>query len=90
MSLRETLKVVAKTKGVMPEEGINPMEPAEAGMHVWSWFCSLMASRQNGMDGGPQRLTNQEVLAFFTIEGIVPEGWETKALRLLDMASLKK
>lgn len=72
--------------GKMPEEGINPVEIPPVSAHVWGWFLQLNAERQSGM--APSPLTSQQVLAFFTLEGFMPEGWELLAIRSLDRVAL--
>ena len=86
--MRETLEVVARVSGRMPEEGINPGSiPAEVA-HVWSWFTALRESAGAGLNG-PLPITNLEMLAFFTLEGMALEGWETRAIRAVDSAYLR-
>lgn len=87
-TLRETLDVVARAKGVMPEEGINPVSFPEAVGHVWEWFLHLNASRQAGM-GGPMPVTYTEIAAFFNLEGVELSGWELQAIRWLDRIALE-
>jgi hypothetical protein len=74
--------------GTMPEEGRNPVEAPQAVMHLWGWFLQLNGSRQQGMNGA-QPISNVEYLAFFTLEDLALEGWETAALRRLDGIALE-
>lgn len=87
VSLRETLQTVERMTGRMPAEGINPATIPEIAQHVWAWFLMLNACRQSGM--GPSPISHSEMLAFFTLEGIMPEGWELQAIRALDNVALE-
>ena len=86
--MRETLEVVARVSGRMPEEGINPGSIPAAVAHVWNWFGALRQSAAAGFSG-PMPITNLEMLAFVTLEGLALEGWETRAIRAVDSAYLQ-
>lgn len=72
----------------MPEEGINPVDLPEVAWHVWEWFLQLSGSRQSGI-AGPVPLSNLEILAFFQLEGVSPDGWELQAIRALDRVAME-
>ena len=69
--------------GRMPEEGVNPVEFPVMAQFVWAWFLDLHECRAQGMSG-LARLTSLEMQAYFSLEGIVPMGWEVAAIRRLD------
>ena len=75
-------------RGFMPEEGTNPVQFPDVGGLVWSWFLTLNASRQQGMSGS-LAISNTEMLAFFQLEGVWPEQWELRAIRLLDGVAME-
>jgi len=72
----------------MPDEGINPAPFPEAAFDVWGWFLQISRGRQSGING-PMALSSTEILAFFQLEGCMPDGWELGAIRALDMVALE-
>lgn len=72
----------------MPRGGVNKFDLPPAGVHVWHWFAHLSASRPVSMNGALP-IPASEMLAFFMLEGVLPEPWELAALRRLDGAALE-
>lgn len=86
-SLRETLEVVERMTGQMPEEGINPVEFPDLLYDLWHWFLRMNAGRCSGM--GPAPITEQEIGWFFRNRKIAPEVWQLDAIRMLDGIALE-
>lgn len=86
-SLRETLQVVARMTGRMPEEGINPVEFPDLVSSIWQWFLRLHAGRGRGF--GPEPITEQEIGWFFHNRCIRPQMWQLDAIRELDNVALE-
>ena len=74
--------------GKVPEEYENlPELPTEA-TQVWNWYVQIAQSR--GSNGyGPNALSNQEIKAFFELEGFMPDAWEVNLIRKLDSAYMQ-
>lgn len=68
-------------------EGSNPVELPPTVQHVWGWFLTVHNGRQVGMNG-PSPISNLEILAFYALEQIMTDGWETNAIRRLDMVAM--
>lgn len=83
MSIRETCAIVARVKGAMPEEGVNPVEFPARLDYLWSWYLSLHAQRQRFM-GEPQPVSEADIGWFFSNRGIALQGWEPDAIRQID------
>lgn len=86
-SLRETLEVVARMTGRMPEEGANPVEFPDLLYDLWHWFLKLNAKRGGGM--GPAPISEQDIGWFFRNRNIKPQGWQLDAIQMLDGIALE-
>jgi len=86
--LRETLEVVKKMKGVMPEEGINPVEFPEALGHVWGLFLSLSKKRKQDSMSGFMPIEYQEMLAYFFLMKYEATPLEVEIIDALDLTWL--
>lgn len=85
-SLRETLEVVARIKGVMPEEGINPVDPPDVLYDLWGHFLRMSAARPPGM--APSPILESEIAAYCTNRRIRFQMWELDVIRALDQIAL--
>lgn len=65
-----------------------PTLPASA-QFAWSYFLRLNQTRQVGGFGGFCAISYQEMLAFFTLEGVEPEGYELELIRIWDRIALE-
>lgn len=88
VSLRDTLAVIERRTGVMPAEGINPVELPPECVQLWAWFLQLNQERAVSDMGGPRPLTSANLLAWMQLEGVRLEGWEILAIRRLDQVAL--
>ena len=87
-SLRETLEVVAKMKGVMPEEGINPEEFSGVLYELWTRFLEMNAKRRSGLNG-PDPITHLDLQAYCWLHRMRFEGWELATIHQLDALALE-
>jgi hypothetical protein len=85
--LRETLEVVARIKGRMPDEGVNPIEFPPSMSQLWAWFAQLSAKRTPVM-AGMAPIAESEIGWFFRNRGISTDGWEFDAINRLDVAAM--
>jgi hypothetical protein len=86
-SLRETLEVVERMTGNMPQEGINPVEFPDLLYDLWNWFLKLSTGRGGGM--GPTPIDEQNIGWFFHNRRITPQCWQLDAIRMLDSIALE-
>jgi hypothetical protein len=87
VSLRETLEVVERMTGRMPEEGINSAEFPDLLYDLWQWFLKLNAGRSGGL--GPTPIDEQNIGWFFHNRRITPQCWQLDAIRMLDSIALE-
>ena len=67
------------------EPPILPM----AAHFAWSYFLRLNQTRQSGGFGGFCAISYQEMLAFFTLEDVLPEPYELELIRVWDRVWLE-
>ena len=67
------------------EPPILPM----AAHFAWSYFLRLNQTRQSGGFGGFCAISYQEMLAFFTLEDVLPEPYELELIRVWDKVWLE-
>ena len=67
------------------EPPILPM----AAHFAWSYFLRLNQTRQSGGFGGFSAISYQEMLAFFTLEDVLPEPYELELIRVWDKVWLE-
>lgn len=60
-----------------------PLLPSAAEF-AWTYFLRLNQTRQSGGFGGFCAISYQEMLAFFTLEGKLPEPYELELIRVWD------
>lgn len=65
---------------------VNPT-PIPPGLeYLWEWFLDLSAAgRQYGPSGMPMLLSNSEILAWCTLQGLTLEPWELRTVKLIDL-----
>ena len=69
-------------------ESEPPLLPS-AAQFAWTYFLRLNQTRQSGGFGGFCAISYQEMLAFFTLEGVYPEPYELELIRVWDRIALE-
>lgn len=69
-------------------ESEPPLLPS-AAQFAWMYFLRLNQTRHQGGFGGFFAINYQEMLAFFTLEGLFPEPYELELIRVWDGVALK-
>ena len=69
-------------------ESEPPILPTSA-QFAWTYFLRLHQTRQSGGFGGFCAISYQEMLAFFTLEGVYPEPYELELIRVWDRIALE-
>jgi hypothetical protein len=82
-TLRDTLEVVRKMTGRMPEEGVNPVEFPEQMTEVWGWFLGISGRRRRG-GFGPELVAWESMESYFRLMRITPEPWQISVIDRLD------
>ena len=70
------------------QEHEPPTLPSSA-MYAWTYFLRLHNTRQSGGFGVFFAISYQEMLAFFTLEQVVPEPYELELIRVWDRIALE-
>lgn len=86
-TLRDALLNVQRQIGRVPKELEDLVELPECMQEYWSWFLRLSNRRPQGM--GVSAISYSEMLAFFELIGVVPEGYEIEVLEAFDRVALK-
>lgn len=69
-------------------ESEPPILPS-AAQFAWTYFLRLNQTRQTGGFGGFSAISYQEMLAFFTLEDVLPEPYELELIRVWDRVWLE-
>ena len=69
-------------------ESEPPLLPS-AAQFAWTYFLRLNQTRQSGGFGGFSAISYQEMLAFFTLEDVLPEPYELELIRVWDRVWLE-
>ena len=69
-------------------ESEPPLLPS-AAQFAWTYFLRLNQTRQSGGFGGFCAISYQEMLAFFTLEDVLPEPYELELIRVWDKVWLE-
>lgn len=85
---REHLEQVEKQIGHPPKELVNPYEPPNLLMHVWSAFCELSLARTAGLNG-PNPITYQEIESYMRLTDTPLDAYEVSILKQLDGILIK-
>jgi hypothetical protein len=87
-TLRDHLKAVWLSKGVMPEQLRKAANPPEHAIHVWNHFLELHKERpDNGFGAG--RLTASIIKDWCQLYCVELELWEVKAINKIDNAWIR-
>lgn len=79
---------MARVKGVMPAEGVNPIDPPDLLQYVWDWFLDLNRQRRCSDMGTPQPLNPTDIRSYFALRREQPARWEVDLIMQLDAVAM--
>ena len=86
--MRAKLESVERQTGIRPAQLDELKDLPESMVFLWRYFIDLHNRRtSNGFGVNP--IQYSEILAYFTLLGLLPEDWELTAITRLDGVALE-
>lgn len=63
--------------------------PPSSLLYIYGWFWECAQGRPLGPEGVSMPIPSTEILAWATLNGLLPHAWELQAMRALDGCFLR-